>query len=794
MSDQSIQIAQLLERIEELLKRQESFENEVIFLRDQLKVLQSSQINETEIVEPVTLVEDPIKPITQEAIPQNIIDIFDAYKQKQSEKTPFEKILQPTTKSDLEKFIGENLINKIGIAILIIGVAIGVNYSIEHDLISPTFRIILGYLLGAGLLGFGYKLKEKYKAFSAVLASGAITIFYFISFAAYDFYHLIPQPVAFLLMLLFTVYGVFTAMQYDLQIVALIGLVGAYAVPFLIGDKSGNPFILFGYVAIINIGILIIAFKKYWKLLNYAAFFVTWLIYASWQIGSYSDQSNFYRAFVFVTLFFLLFYAMLISYKILKHEKFTRADIIILLANTFVYYYLAYILIERNFQNSSFLGLFTICVALIHLYVATIVKKEKEADQNLYYLLVGLFLTFLTIAIPVQFHAQWVTLFWIGECAVLFWIGRTKKVAFYESMSYPVLLISFFSLLHTWNIGYSSAYNLSTATPIIPIFNIYFLTTFIYIAALVFMNLIKQSFKRDSHLFEPASVSSLLDYFLPILLIIVTFCIGDIEISCYWNQLSKHLNYPINYSAQDNDNEMSISVFDNFKSIWVLFYSMIYFLLLAVLNLKKIKNYHLAWFNIIMSITMLLVFVTFGCQTLNYLHDSNLLYKIKVLALFNSGFSSYLRYFCIGGGFLLIYAIHLYMKETFIQPTILDLKVFFDLILHIFIFAMLSYQLKYYFFEFTSNRESGNLSLSILWGIYALALIILGIAKRQKHLRIMAITLFSITLIKLFLMDITRFDTIGKTVVFVSLGILLLIISFLYNKYKTYLLEDSDSK
>jgi hypothetical protein len=767
MSDQPIQIAQLLEKIEELLKRQESFEHEVIFLRDQLKALQTSQISETAIAEPVT----------PEAIPQNIIEIFDAYKQKQVERKPIEKILSPTSKSDLEKFIGENLINKIGIAITIIGVAIGVNYSIEHDLISPAFRIILGYLLGAGLLGFGYKLKEKYSGFSAVLSSGAIAIFYFISFAAYDFYQLIPQPVAFILMLLFTVYAVFTALQYDLLIVALIGLVGAYAVPFLIGDKSGNPFILFGYIAIINFGILVIAFKKYWKLLNYAAFIVTWLIYASWQLEKYSDQSNFIAAFGFVTLFFLLFYAMLICYKILKHEKFTRVDIILLLANTFVYYSLAYSLIDRNFHNSSILGLFTICVALIHFYVATIIKKETAADQNLYYLLVGLFLTFITIAIPVQFHAHWVTLFWIGECAVLFFIGRTRKIAFYESMSYPVLLISFLSLLHTWRMGYSSAYNLATTVPINPIFNIYFISTVIYIGVLVFMNYIRQSFKRDVHLFEPASVSKLLDYFLPILLLIVTFCLGNLEISSYWNQLTDHLIPLSNIPEQDYDNEVYRNVFDDFKSIWVLFYSMIYFLVMAFLNLRKIKNYHLAWFNIIMSVAILLIFVTFGCQTLNNLHSNTLLYKIKALSLFSSGFSSYLRYFCIAGGSLLVYSIYVYLKETFIQPTILDLRIFFDLILHGFIFAILSYQIKYYFFE-----NTGNLSLSILWGIYALALIVLGIAKRQKHLRIMAITLFSITLIKLISIDMARFDTIGKTIVLVSLGILLLIISFLYNK------------
>jgi uncharacterized membrane protein len=44
--------------------------------------------------------------------------------------------------------------------------------------------------------------------------------------------------------------------------------------------------------------------------------------------------------------------------------------------------------------------------------------------------------------------------------------------------------------------------------------------------------------------------------------------------------------------------------------------------------------------------------------------------------------------------------------------------------------------------------------------------------------------LFGITLIKLFFYDIAQLDTIFKTVIFISLGLLLLVISFLYNKYK----------
>jgi len=74
--------------------------------------------------------------------------------------------------------------------------------------------------------------------------------------------------------------------------------------------------------------------------------------------------------------------------------------------------------------------------------------------------------------------------------------------------------------------------------------------------------------------------------------------------------------------------------------------------------------------------------------------------------------------------------------------------------------------------------------LSILWGLYALVLVGIGIYKKKKHLRIAAMALFGVTLAKLFLYDITQLNTIAKTVVMVSLGILLLIFSFLYNKFQ----------
>ena len=262
MADVNDQLSNLSYRLESLSKRQDAFSQEIIDLRQKIELLKGQEISK----DATTIKIEESKDISIEEKKQLARAIFEKH------DAPIAKVQPHTIKPkaaepskvliDLEKFIGENLINKIGIAITIIGVAIGAKYSIDNGLISPLTRIILGYCSGLALLGFGFKLKKNYESYSAVLVSGAIAIMYFITYAAYDLYSLIPQLAAFGLMVLFTGFTIITSIHYNRQVIALIGLVGAYAVPFLLSNGSGQVAVLFTYVTIINVGILFIAFKK----------------------------------------------------------------------------------------------------------------------------------------------------------------------------------------------------------------------------------------------------------------------------------------------------------------------------------------------------------------------------------------------------------------------------------------------------------------------------------------------------------------------------------------------------
>jgi len=125
-------------------------------------------------------------------------------------------------------------------------------------------------------------------------------------------------------------------------------------------------------------------------------------------------------------------------------------------------------------------------------------------------------------------------------------------------------------------------------------------------------------------------------------------------------------------------------------------------------------------------------------------------------------------------------------KQDFIG---LKLRKLFDVVLHITIVWVLSSELLS-IMNFSGLTHNYKLGLSILWGVYSLLVVAYGIWKDNAFLRIGAIALFGITLVKLFFYDISHLNTIAKTIVFVSLGVLLLIISFLYNKYKNIITYD----
>jgi len=775
MDENTDKLNDLLFRLNTLTRKQEDFAKEISGLREEmLKITRAA--NQPEPTQTV-------KENKQEELKEKqTVPISASFTQPtfQTNKYPEYKPKVKTNdrnkiNRNLEKLIGENLISKIGIAILVLGVGIGTKYAIEHELISPLTRIILGYLVGLGLLGFAIKLKKKYDNFSAVLLSGAMAILYFITFAAYTFFGLLPLTLTFAMMVVFTFFTVLASLNYNKQVIAHIGLTGAYAVPFLLSDGSGKVVVLFTYMAIINVGILVLAFRKYWKELNYVAFALTWIIFISWYLSAYQADKHVEVASVFLCVFFVSFYVTFLAYKVVQKEKFVMRDILLILANSFIFYGTGYALINTLQTGNQFLGVFTLGNAILHFGVSAVIYRQKLGDRNLFYLVSGLVLVFIAIAIPVQLDGNWVTLLWAGEAALLFWIGRTRKVAVYEGISFGVMFLACLSLLQDWVVSNNYYTGQAVSTPL-PFINIQFLSSLLFMAAFGFIIRLSRETKYPSVLIIQTELSKNILNLLQCILLLILYVTFFIEIASVFDQA---------YLKTEGYRFHDYSII-SFKTIWLINYSLFFTTALCYVNLKRIKNNSLGKIALLLTGVAVILFLTAGLFSLSDLRDSYL--KPEATSPYTATlFHLIIRYVSFGFVALAFLSQRLYLKSQSDSR----LKNTFPIVVHSTILWILTSELINWL-DIAGSSESYKLGITILWGVYSLAMIALGIWKKNKDVRITAIVLFGVTLAKLFLYDLANLTTVSKTIVLVSLGILLLIISFLYNKYKLLIFGDDE--
>src|SRR5205085_1748813 len=203
---------------------------------------------------------------------------------------------------DLEARIGGSWFNWLGIIAVVVGVSFFLKYAFDQHWIGPMGRVLLGGVAGCAILALAERLRLRgYQAYAYVLSGGGILILYLSVYAAFSFYHLISQPFAFGLMAFVTATAVVLSARYHAYAIAVLGLIGGFMTPQLLATNVDNEVGLFGYAALLNAGVLALAYFKRWRSLNYLAFAATWLLFAGWWLKFYGDAR------LWLTLFLLYF-------------------------------------------------------------------------------------------------------------------------------------------------------------------------------------------------------------------------------------------------------------------------------------------------------------------------------------------------------------------------------------------------------------------------------------------------------------------------------------------------------
>jgi len=663
---------------------------------------------------------------------------------------------------DLEKFIGENLMSKIGIAILVLAIGFFVKYAIDNNWIGPVGRVGVGILCGGVLIGIAHWLRKQYKAFSSVLVGGGLAVLYCTIALAYHQYQLFGQTTAFIVMLVITAFSVLLSLLYDREELAIIALVGGFITPFLVSNGKSNYEVLFTYLLILNGGLLVIAYNKAWRLLNILAFGFTALLYASWLISlPYDAPAATYRGgWVFATIFYLLFFVINIAYTIRARKPLVASDFILLLLNTCLYFAAGLYLIER-LGLDRYKGLFSASMGIFNLGATWFLFRRSKVDKNILYLLVGITLSFVSLTAPLQLHGHYITLFWASEAVLLYWLFMRSQIRLIRLSSLIIWGAMLASLFMDWvNVYAVSFYDVPNARLHVPTLPIIFnkgLMTGIYVAtccgALFFL---QRATARGK-----ASLAAA---------VIVLYVSGALEI-----------DYQITYRLPAVD-------------LTLIYLSGYTYLFVWTVNWLSGRASLLQPYRLIAA-----ALLTAG--VLLYLVSLPDLFELQKTMLETGHYPGHFLVHWIGAILVLVILAQLLAAERTGRIKIAPAA--FTWLISIIIVTLLSAegQLLVNTIWYSHDHDLEELSrvynktgLPILWGLCSFAFMWLGMRHKFKPLRIVSLTLFSLTLVKLFLFDIRNIPIAGKIAAFFCLGVLLLIVSFMYQRLKKIIIEDEEKK
>ena len=341
------------------------------------------------------------------------------------------------THVSVEYAIATNWLLRVGVVVLVMGIGFFLKYSIENDLVGPIGRVGLSIVAGLAMLVVGIRLLGKrYHLLGQGLIGAGLATLYFSIYAAANFYQLISLLTGFGLMAAITVSAGVLAISLNSVLVAILGIIGGYGTPVMLSTGEANFIGLFSYMLILGIGVLGIALRKNWHLLNYLSFIFTYGLFAT-AVEGYYRVSDFPVVMVFLAAFFALFSTMVFIHHLANATKSNLLDLIALIANAGIFFWFSHGLIEEAFRV-EWVAAVTLGLTAFYILHIRIFLNRKLQDRGLLVSFTGLAAFFLTITMPIILSREWLTFSWSIQALVMLWMSGRLRSEFLRQIAYLV--------------------------------------------------------------------------------------------------------------------------------------------------------------------------------------------------------------------------------------------------------------------------------------------------------------------------------------------------------------------
>ncbi|CAG2146421.1 hypothetical protein LMG31506_03407 [Cupriavidus yeoncheonensis] len=320
--------------------------------------------------------------------------------------------------------LGGNSVVRVGILILFFGVAFLLKYASDNSLLPVELRMA-GVAAGAVvLLGLGWWLRERRPGYALVLQGGGIGVLYLTVFAATRLYGLLPPALAFPLLVVVCALAAGISILQDAPVLAVTGSVGGFLAPVLISTGAGSHVALFSYYALLNAGILAIAWFRAWRSLNLLGFVFTFVIGTAWGVLRY-ERALFATTEPFLVLFFLMYTGISLLYALRRRVKLLGyVDGPLVFGTPLV----AIGLQSAMVRDIPFaMAWSALALAAYYLALAAWLLPRRARLGLMFESMLALGVIFATLVVPLAFDGQTTSAVWAVEGAAIVWAGLRQR-------------------------------------------------------------------------------------------------------------------------------------------------------------------------------------------------------------------------------------------------------------------------------------------------------------------------------------------------------------------------------
>jgi len=391
---------------------------------------------------------------------------------------------------ELESIIGRRWLGWAAVALILFATAFFMKYAFDNRWIGELGRVMIGVAAGLTLTGLGYYYhRRKWRVFSQILTGGGITLLYLSAYASFGYYYLVTQKVAFVWLVILIAGATALALFYDAATIAVIALIGGFFVPVLLRSDRDQYRSLFGYIFALDLGTL--ALLRHWPGLSSLAFLGTHMLFWLWYLENYQPE-KLPAVIVFQTAVSLAFLMTHLARRFLRHEQIDFDDLSftadpfrfftnfeefsLLVINPFVFFTTAYFFLNPNYHK--WMGTVAMGMALVYAGTARLLRALHATTRTEFLLLLGVALTFVTLAIPIQLNANWIAMAWAIEGLLILWAGiemKSRRLRAIAHIVFALALVRLFFWDTPW--GYRE--------PFTPVVNQYFLSSLFVIVCLL---------------------------------------------------------------------------------------------------------------------------------------------------------------------------------------------------------------------------------------------------------------------------------------------------------------------